>query len=226
MPIRKKLVDLTFDTDIAAVEDADPRCGANECPPRIDGKPTVNGQPLPVGFEFAIPFANTDQGIWEKNQLPGARKGSGISVGKEPLDKAMDQRSDQPWAQIDPLQAAVDRVAEPGFKYRALSERVCDKRGTRGWENVVDTNGDQVKVGRLFLGRMPEAAAAQRNEHYRAIGSEDMKNLEENLTLDQERAIRDSGSRGVSTLRRGDTLTDSRDPSRVASVGFESTRGD
>lgn len=194
-------------------------------PPLIDGQPTVNGKAIPEHLAQFIHYAHTDQGRWDTNSKCD-QPASGITVGKEPLDKAMDQRLDQPWAQVDPLKAAIDAVAEPGFRYRALSEGVCNKRGTRGWETVVDKKGDKVKVGRLFIGRMPTEVAEQRNEHYRKIGSEDLKSVEESIVTDQEKAIRDSGSRGVSTLRRGEELTDSRDPSRVATVGFGETRGE
>jgi hypothetical protein len=197
---------------------------SDERPALIDGKPTVNGNPLPKGFEFAIPFANTDQGRWDTNHGANMRAPSGITSGKDPLAKAMDQRLDQPWAQVDPLKAAIDQVAEPGFRHRALSEGVCNKRGLRGWEPVLDAKGDKVKVGRLFLGRMPEQVAEQRNEHYRKIGGEDLKRVEEDYQLDQEKAGR-SGSKGVSTLQRGDVLTDTGDPSRGASIGFEQVRG-
>jgi hypothetical protein len=192
-------------------------------PPLIDGKPTVDGKPIPEQFAGLIHFAHTDQGRWDTNskcdQMP-----SRVSVGKEPLDKAMDQRLDQPWANIDPLKSAIDKVSEPGFKYRALSEKVCDKRGDRGWETVLDKDGNKVKVGRLFLGRMPTPIAEQRNEHYRKIGSEDLKNVEESMQIEAERA-RHNGSKGISALRPGDELTDHRDPSRTATVGFDSSRG-
>jgi hypothetical protein len=197
----------------------------DERPAMLNGGPTVNGNALPAGFEHAIPFANTDQGRWDTNHREDVRAPSGITSGKDPLAKAMDQRLDQPWAQVDPLKAAVDLVAEPGMKYRALSNTVCDKRGLRGWEPVVDPKGEKVKVGRLFLGRMPTGVAEQRNEHYRKIGSEDLKNVEENFVIDQEKAIRDSGSKGVSPLRHGDLLKDTGDPSRGASVGFDQVRG-
>jgi hypothetical protein len=194
-------------------------------PALLNGQPTVDGRALPVGFEHAIPFANTDQGRWDTNHGENVRKPSGITMGKDPLAKAMDQRLDQPWAEIDPLKSAIDLVREPGMRYRALSKAVCDKRGQRGWETVVDKNGDQVKVGRLFLGQMPESVAEKRNAHYQKIGSEDLKNVEENFAIDQEKIIREMGGKGVSTLRHGDLLTADGDPSRGASVGFDQIRG-
>jgi hypothetical protein len=196
----------------------------DERPALLNGGPTVNGNALPAGFEHAIPYANTDQGRWDTNHRPDVKAPSGITMGKDPLAKAMDQRLDQPWAQVDPLKAAIDQVAEPGFRHRALSEGVCNKRGLRGWEPVLDAKGEKVKVGRLFLGRMPEAVAEQRNEHYRKIGGEDLKRVEEDYQLDQDKASH-GGSKGVSILQRGDLLRDTGDPSRGASVGFEQVRG-
>jgi hypothetical protein len=198
---------------------------APEMPPLIGGKPTVDGRPIPADFEHVIPYAATDQGRWERSQ--GKEKPNGVKVTGDAWDRMIEERRDQPWAASDPIQEAIDTFGEKGFRYRAMSPMVCEQRGMRGWEPVKKENGDHVKIGGMFLGRMPEHVAEQRNAHYRSIGNEQLKNAAENLQIDQERVIRDAGKqgRGITPLRPGTSLTDSRDSARAAVVGVESVRG-
>jgi hypothetical protein len=191
-------------------------------PPQIDGQNTVNGNPIPVMFATLIPFENTDQGLWARNH---GKKKRAVEVKDGPWEKSLQRRSDQPWSGYDPFKEAVDEHREPGFEYRLLSDKVCSKRGKRGWETVTDDKGDVVKVNSMFLGRMPTELKERRNEHYRKQGNDALEAAQQQFALDQEKSIRDAGGQGMSPLRRGDTLTDSRDPDRGASIGFESVRG-
>jgi hypothetical protein len=192
-------------------------------PPLVNGRLTVNGNPVDPMFEHAIPYANTDQGRYEANF--GKPEPSGVKVTRDAWDGMLDQRVNEPWSQHDPLSAEVDRVRKPGTKYRFLSPRVCDKASTRGWQKTLDKDGREVKVGNLFLGEMPVEMAERRNAHYREVGNDDLRKAEENYTLEQERSIRNSGSKGLAPLRRGELLQDHRDPEHGASIGFEQTRG-
>jgi hypothetical protein len=194
-----------------------------EPPPQINGCNTVNGKPIPEEFATAIPYAMTDQGLWHKNHGKPKRM---VEVGDGPWEKKLQQRRDMPWAGHDPFKEAVNEHREPGFSYRLLSTNVCDKRGKRGWEPVKDDKGNLVKVNSMFLGRMPVELAQERNEHYRRQGNEALIEAQERLVADQEKAIRDAGGQGaVSPLRRGDQLTDTREPERGAQIGFEQVRG-
>lgn len=212
--------------DIPAQDEApvvDLSSGAPKPPLTEDGGYTVDGKPLPVGFEHVIPYAMTDQGKWENNQ--GKPEPSGVTVVADAWDNMIAQRRDEPWAGHDPVQEAILRHGEPGMKYRGLSERVMDKRGMRGWEPVKNEDGSNVKIGSLILGKMPKATAERRNAHYRNLGNEALNNAEEQFAIDQEKAIVDSGRKGVSPLRRGQVVTDSNAPGHSAVIGVETTRG-
>lgn len=198
------------------------RAEEDECPPRIDGQPTVNGNPIPAEYAHLIPFAKTDQGIWEHNQ---GKVKARVHIVRTEWDKTLEQRGDMPWASSDPFKSAVDAHRQPGFRYRLLSDKVCTKRGMRGWDPIKNENGDLVKVNGMFVGRMPEKMAHQRNEYYRRNGNDALQKAQEQFELDQEKTIRDAGGQGMSVLRRGERLVDSRDPDREATVGFESVRG-
>lgn len=201
---------------------------AAEMPPLTPtGGYTVSGKAIPEHLAHLVPFASTDQGRWEACVGKERPTGPRVSVVRDAWDSMIEERRDQPWAASDPLKEAVARYGERGMRNRALSPAVIEQRGMRGWEPVVKENGDPVKIGNLILARMPERVAEQRNKHYRDLGNEQLRSAEENLTIDQERAIRDAGAkgRGISPLRPGSSLTDSRNPERGAVVGVESVRG-
>jgi hypothetical protein len=212
--------------DIAAQDETpvvDLSSGAERPPLTEDGGYTVEGNPIPAGFEHVIPFAMTDQGKWEANQ--GKPAPSGVQVVRSEWDQMIGQRRDEPWAGHDPVKEAVAKHGEAGMKYRGLSERVMDKRGLRGWEPVKDAKGSNVKIGSLILGKMPKETAERRNAHYRDLGNDALQNASEQFAIDQEKAIIDSGRKGVSPLRRGQVVTDSNAPGHSAVIGFETTRG-
>src|SRR3954470_17985326 len=105
-------------------------------PPLIDGRPTLNGKPIPAEFEHAIPTANTDQGRWDANHAKPKRTGPKVEVVSGEWENSLRQRRDQPWMGSDPFKEAVDAHREKGFTYRMLSPKVVSKRGLRGWEPV------------------------------------------------------------------------------------------
>jgi hypothetical protein len=167
---------------------------------------TVNGNPIPEAFAHAIPFAHTDQGIAERqnNGKPRAM----VEFTRDAWDKKMDQRAaaTEPWEAEDPLLEAVDAVKQPGMAYRFLSPRVISKRGMRKYEVVTDGKGNEIKVGNMVLGTMPEDMQARRAKHYQDKGNEDLNNAQENLRVAQEQINRDNPEIGDTTLADGDRL--------------------
>lgn len=184
---------------------------------------TVNGKPLPEGFEHVIPFSATDQGIAER-----AAKGpvACVQIVADAWDKTLAHRAQaEPWDSYDPLTEAVDQVREPGFSYRLLSDRVIKRRSLRGWKPCA-VNGDRVKVGDLFVAKMPTHLKERRDAYYRAIGDEQLANAADNYRLDQEKTVRDGGVVGEAMpLPIGSQVKDSADPSLAASIGVETRRG-
>ncbi len=188
----------------------------------------VNGKPVPEEFSHLIAYSMTDEGQAEARLRDEATGNvpSGARVTGDAWDKGLDRRANaEPWDSFDPLNDAVKSVQEPGFSYRALSLRVCDKRGLRGWEPVLDKDNRQVKVGSLFLSRMPVELKEKRNAHYREIGEEALRTAEEQYAVDQEKLVRDANVRGLAPLRVGEHVRDREDPDLAASIGVHSQRG-
>lgn len=197
----------------------------------VEPRRTVQGKPIPEHLEHAIPHRLTDQGIDEFN---AAKPRSRVRVRvTDRFDMTIQAREAaakdliEPWSTPDPLQEAVDKVADkrPDMQYRALSDNVIKRRGMRGWEPCKDKRGETVKMAGMTLGRMPKELAQKRRDHYRAIGNDALSQAQEALQEQQEKVIRDAKAVGVSPLRRKDTLRDSRDRERVASVGLSLHRG-
>lgn len=196
----------------------------------------VNGIPvsaLPPQVQNLITFDLTDEGLEKKNAARVDSKGqphSGVKVTLNGgFDKQVLQRAEatEPWETADPLLDATNKHREPGFRYHGLGPAVCEKRGMRGWETVIDrATGDPVKVGRLVLGRMPIERAEKRNKRFRDEGNENAAAAAGRFKEDHERAAHDSNSQGVRVLRAGEVMTDSADPTRQISIGVHSQRGE
>ncbi|NWG75088.1 MAG: hypothetical protein HXY24_10860 [Rubrivivax sp.] len=192
---------------------------------------TVQGKPIPEHLEHAIPHRYTDDGIEEENAKPH-KKGSGVRV-KDRFEMAIEAREAaaqgliEPWSTPDPLQEAVNKVADkrPDMTYRALSDNVVRRRGMRGWEPAKDERGETIRMAGMALARMPKQLAQRRRRHYQEIGNAQLREAESALQEQQERAIRDARAVGVSPLSRHETLRDARDRDRVASVGLSLHRG-
>ncbi|MBM3744174.1 MAG: hypothetical protein FJW34_00080 [Acidobacteria bacterium] len=193
--------------------------------------PTVQGKPIPEHLEHAIPHRYTDQGIDEFN---AAAPRSQVRVRvKDGFDRAIEAREAaandliEPWSTPDPLQEAIDKVADqrPDMQYRALSDNVVKRRGMRGWDPAKDKRGETIKMAGMTLARMPKKLAEKRNAYYREVGNAALRQAESTLQEQQEKAIRDAKVEGVSPLKRRDVLRDTRNRERVASVGLSLHRG-
>jgi hypothetical protein len=185
----------------------------------------VNGKRIPDHLAHLINFDMTDQGIAHSKATRKTPEPV-VEMLSDAWDKTLARKGDaEPWDSFDPLTEAVDRVREPGFTYRALSTRVCDKRSTRGWEKVLDKDGRDVKVGNLFIAKMPIERAEKRNAHYRAISEDAVREAAEQYAVGQEKIVRDAGVGGLAPLRVGDTVSDRENPSLSTSIGIDTRRG-
>jgi hypothetical protein len=189
---------------------------------------TVNGQPVPPEFAHVIPFANTDQGIAERNARDIVREDAGrAKVVAGPFEKGLEKMGDEQFLDTDPFKETVApfRERQPGFSFKMLSERVIQKRGLRGFEVVKDEKGDPVKCGGMILGRMPQDLARRRNARFQELGNEALREAAEAYQREQEKVIREGGRDGLGVLRPGEILTDARDPEHAAVSGLHQTRG-
>jgi hypothetical protein len=134
---------------------------------------TVNGVAVDsLPDPHAIPYAITDQAIEERNARPNVRPPSGIRLGADPVEKAIQERRDgleagmETWEAADPFRETAERHVQAGHRPRLLSPAKVEKEGLRGWKPVVSENGDPVKVGNMILASMPEQRAEARERHY------------------------------------------------------------
>ena len=186
---------------------------------------TVNGKPIPPEFAHVISYRMTDQGIAEA-AANRTHEPSGVEVTGDAWDKALQRRAEaETWDSFDPLVDAVAQVREPGFAYRAISPRVADKRGLRGWEKVLGKDGREQKVGNLFIGRMPIELQKRRNAHYARLGNEQLADSAQQYQLDQEKLVKDANVSGLAPLRVGDHVHDRTNPDFSATIGVETQRG-
>lgn len=130
---------------------------------------------LPIEMQGRILYQQTDEGIAEYNQ---GKSESCARVTKDGFTKQLEHRKDavkdlgMDLADApNPMKEAMDRHIAPGMRGRFLSPKVIDRRGMRGWEPVLDANGEQVKVRDTILAQMPEARAIARNAAVRAHGN-------------------------------------------------------
>ncbi len=144
----------------------------------------VKIETLPEEMVARLSYDHTDEGIEERNRgkVEGAlhvrsRAGDRAPVTATEFERQVEERRDfratgvETWEAPDPMKQLAAEHVPPGFAHRFLSEKQCDKRGMRGWEAVKDKAGQLVKVGRMFLGIMPEAKADARNRFFRAKGA-------------------------------------------------------
>lgn len=131
----------------------------------------------------------TDEGIAEENERVSAKNGgavaSGVSVS-DPLQKQLQRKRDdvlsrgmETFEASDPMREVIGAHGRPGFNNRFLSDETVKKRGLRGWQPVIK-DGEPVKLGGMTLGEMPAEKAKQRNEHYRELGNQRLRQVTEN----------------------------------------------
>jgi hypothetical protein len=129
----------------------------------------------------------TDEGIEERNARPNVRPPSGVELGREPFNKALEQRKDdvrdrgmETYEARDPLKEVAERYVGKGMKPKFLSPaRIKDAGGVGDYQVVKDENGDPVRVKGMVLAEMPIARAEARNRHFRERGNKMLRQIGE-----------------------------------------------
>ena len=137
----------------------------------------------------ALDYWGTDEGMAERNQRPMVREKSGVTLGKDPFAKSLDQKRDDVKNRgmnvtiaRDPLREVADKYVPPGsgMHPKFLSQkRVQENGGTGDYEIVKDSNGDPVKVKGMILGQAPEEVVEARRRQQLAVGNERLKQIGE-----------------------------------------------
>ncbi len=195
---------------------------------------TANGKPLDPLHNHDhrnLPFKYTDQGVAMAN-IEGEREPGSVAV-RDTFDHQLDARiaagkgNLQPWEAPEPLSEMLAPHIEPGFSYRYLSPRHLNKgRGKRGFEIVLDNEGNQVKCADMILARMPISTVEKRNAYYRGLGETARASAEETQREHTNSLIRKAKAVGIEPLRSGDTARDHESHGdSVATIGVRSHRG-
>lgn len=135
----------------------------------------------------ALDYFMTDEGIKERENAPMARPSSGITLGADGFDKALQQRRDDVkerdmalFEARDPMKEVADAHAVPGMKAKFLSaSRVKENGGTGIFKVVKEPNGDPVSVKGMVLAHAPIKVTEARNRHYQEKGNALLKQITE-----------------------------------------------
>jgi len=160
---------------------------------------------LPPEHQAQIWYAITDEGIAErmiKLREAGKVGGPKVEITKSEyqgkVEEFGDFRKDHPFNQSvapDPLKEAADKHVGPGFVPKFLSDAVVAKRGRRGFEPVIDHNGDPVKVGGMTLARIPVAEAERRRAIAHEKSERSIRQIKAEHIKEQEQILSDGGFR-------------------------------
>ncbi len=163
---------------------------------------------------------NTDEGR-DKQTAAAKEKGtyseSIVSVGDGPYEKMIQKGNDipegksdsaEPWEMVNPQQELADKHVPEGHRPHFLSERVVDRKGTRGWQPCIGENGDPVKLGGMTLASMPIEKAEKRNKHFRDIGNAAVAEVKDQVAETLARTVSDAP--GVSIVNPGEDSTPAR----------------
>jgi len=137
----------------------------------------------------ALDYFATDEGIKERETAPNARPSSGVTMGKDPFAKSLQQRRDDvkqrgmPLTDSrDPFKEVADKYAVEGMTPKFLSAKRIQEEGSTGIHEIVHKEGgDPVKVKGMILAHAPTDLVKQRNEGFRQRGNQLLRQIEDNV---------------------------------------------
>jgi hypothetical protein len=112
----------------------------------------------------------------------------------------------------DPLKELAEKHVAPGMRPKFLSPDTVRRRGTRGFEPVVDAKGNNVKFGEMVLAQIPEDVARKRQQTHQDRANNLAKQVVEEYREQTPRELRDESPR-------------SRESRRDSDEGLQSVRG-
>lgn len=157
-----------------------------------------------------------------------------VEVGADELDKTIDQRGSDDEADYllarDPMMDAVNRVREPGTAYKFLNDRVCAEIGTEGYETVLE-RGEKVRVGEMFLGKIPQRIADRRLAHAAEMSEQLVRESADTFEQGVDKLKREAAGMGLRVLDPGELMhanaTENREYfGQARGAGLKITRGE
>lgn len=149
-----------------------------------------------------------------------------VEVLSDPQEKQV--AGFDPYSEVDPMTAILRPVREAGYAYKLCSPRVASHYGSLGgYEQVKDQKGNEVKLGNMFLGKIPQEVADKRKafNYQQALESvRDQQDTYESQTEELRAKAREVGM-ALTPLGSGDAASYG-DGNRERKLGIEVSRGD
>ncbi len=215
MATKKKIVSSTGGVPTDALPES-PFFRREARPEQVDGL-TVGGQPIPENMRHLFPYANTDQGIAEREAEREAKPRASASVTRDQHYKSLERFGDsrlarEPWEGADVMQEIIDAHLPEGHRPKFLSDRVVKRQGLRGWKPVEGAP----RYADMTFASMPEEKAIRRNRTFQSSANEKLTEIHNEFQVMQERDSRDAGMRPSALRAQRDGLD----------TGLHSNRGE
>jgi len=173
-------------------------------PGSFDENPTRHAGGRPVGtgaLDYLLASAHSDEQQAENDLKPKARTTMvRDAFEKQTYDKYADERVNtyKPWMTSNPMQAMADQHTPTGHVPRFLGERKTQIDGLRGWQPVIGSNGDPVKLGSMTLASMPREEADERNKFFRDMDADKIRGMRDETSEQTSRLANAKGMRVAS----------------------------
>lgn len=173
-------------------------------PGSFEPNPVRHAGDRPIGtgtFDHLLASQHSDEQQAENDLKPKAQ----ISVVRDAFEKkTYDEYTDdrkhtfKPWMTTNPMQAIANRHCPRGHAPRFLGERKVQVDGLRGWEPVIDSKGDPIKLGNMTLASMPREMADERNNDFRRLDADKISRMRDETNEQTSRLANAKGMRVAS----------------------------
>lgn len=135
-----------------------------------------------------------------------------VRSGRDQEDKRIDADDLDEFGAVDPLREALaaarslERPGDDPKSYKLLSDRCCSHLGVRGYEVVRDQHGNEVKVGNMFVGAIPQRLAEKRQRRVQDEAEARIRDIQETQVSRIEQIKREAKDLGLTVLEQGDSV--------------------
>jgi|SRR5579872_928307 len=164
---------------------------------------TVAGKPIPEHLWGLVPYAQTDQGRAENNEGKQERAAEIVRTEESKrIERFRDFQFDGAEPGMgDPMKELVDQHVQPGQHPRFLSPRSFPVHGTRGYEKVLDSEGNPVMFGDMYLGVIPQDEAIKREKRDAALARQMMVDAQDTVREQTEQIMSERDMRSLARRR-------------------------
>lgn len=189
---------------MAATNKSKQQAAAKSLPAIQINVPPAKANPFNIHIGPPIEEVLASQAAYEASREGMPR----IEMGRTDFEKSIDRSGDpdvevsdvDPFYSNNPLKELVARHSKPGESYAFHSTRADDLLGTRGYEPVVDKNGDQVKCGTLMLTKIPTRIVELRAKRKAQDAKERIVGIDNGFRDSAEKIKQDGADMGLRVL--------------------------